>query len=442
MKSRIYFSLLSVLIMTERVSAESEYSLEHLYQLIQKQEQQIRRQQGQIQQLQNKVSEQQKLLTKDEDERQGAEKNKQVIVSLKNGLNIKSAENDLALKMGGRLHLDAAFYDDDISDMGNGVELRRARLFASGKLWKHWRYRSEFDFAASSGVSVRDAWFSYQGFDDWSIKAGQFQEPFSLEGMTSSNNITFMERSLVYVFVPDYHLGLAVTSHGKNWSGNIGIFGEAIHSQDDKVDDGWGVAGRLTWAPMLERRRVLHLGVSGEYREPDTEKQIRYRSRPESGVTNRRLVDTRTIRQVDDSVLLAAETAVVIGPFSIQGEYIHARVSRVSEPTVDFYGWYAYASWFISGDYRRYNAKKGSFKSVKPHHSNGAWELALRYSQLNLSDLDITGGKQDNITVGLNWYLNKNIRFMANYVFVDAHPNRNEKYEDAQIFQVRGQLNF
>jgi len=48
----------------------------------------------------------------------------------------------------------------------------------------------------------------------------------------------------------------------------------------------------------------------------------------------------------------------------------------------------------------------------------GAWELAVRYSQLNLNSNDIRGGNEKDLTVGLNWYTTPNLKLMTNYVNV------------------------
>jgi phosphate-selective porin OprO and OprP len=51
----------------------------------------------------------------------------------------------------------------------------------------------------------------------------------------------------------------------------------------------------------------------------------------------------------------------------------------------------------------------------------GAWEIAGRYSVVDLNDQlgtpsGVAGGKQTIYTAGLNWYVNRNIRFMFNYL--------------------------
>jgi phosphate-selective porin OprO/OprP len=51
----------------------------------------------------------------------------------------------------------------------------------------------------------------------------------------------------------------------------------------------------------------------------------------------------------------------------------------------------------------------------------GAFEIAGRFSTMNLNDqlgtaTGIAGGQQTIYTAALNWYVNRNIRFMLNYL--------------------------
>ncbi len=76
--------------------------------------------------------------------------------------------------------IDTAFYDEDRNALGNGTELRRARLEVEGVLFAEWGYEFGIDFAGGD-ADVKDAYVQYEGFWPWRVTAGQFKEPFSLE---------------------------------------------------------------------------------------------------------------------------------------------------------------------------------------------------------------------------------------------------------------------
>ncbi|MEE8233110.1 MAG: porin, partial [Gammaproteobacteria bacterium] len=116
-------------------------------------------------------------------------------------------------------------------------------------------------------------------------------------------------------------------------------------------------------------------------------------------------------------------------------------------PELTASGFYVESSWFITGESRRYSFKDGSFKQAKVHRAlgqsgYGAWELAVRYSSIDLTDETIIGGEEDNVTVGLNWYPNNQLRLMANYTNVISTDRPGNLLDNVEpgIFQMRAQV--
>jgi phosphate-selective porin OprO/OprP len=190
--------------------------------------------------------------------------------------------------------------------------------------------------------------------------------------------------------------------------------------------DSTGITGRVTGLPWYQEdgRKLLHLGVGFSYRDIDDD-DFNYRRRPESGLAPMYL-DTGSF-EVNDLFIMNGELAFVYGPFSIQSEYFHSSVQSDSGNDADFGGFYAQASYFITGEHRPYRKVAGVFHKANPNknlfigleHGPGAWEIALRYSHLDLNDAGIAGGDEHNITAALNWYMNPNARIQFNYVYGD-----------------------
>ena len=345
-------------------------------------------------------------------------------------LKFQSPGNDFAFQVGGRVEADFAHYDADRQDLGDGTDIRRGRLYAQGTLYRDWDWKFEYEFADNATTStnskgITDAYLRYKGFAPALITAGNFKQPFGLEQMMSAHNLTFTERALSQAFVPGRGIGVGVQTSGAHWSLAGAMAGERPEGEvAAEGDEGWNLTARGTYAPFIDPGRVLHFGASVWRHEPnDSSSALRWRSKPESNVTGVFLVDTGTLTAVDDVLAGGLELAGVWGPLSLQGEYMSADVNRGAARDARFDGGYVQASWFLTGESRPYKVAEGIFDRVTPNASVGlggigAWELAARLSTIDLTDAGIVGGRQDDVTLALNWYLAPNLRLMLDYVQV------------------------
>jgi phosphate-selective porin OprO/OprP len=350
------------------------------------------------------------------------------------------------VSLGGRIMLDAAVYDSDDVDLNNGAEFRRARLFAKGKVDEDWFYKFQYDFTESGSDGLKDVYIGYAGLgDNIQVLMGHTVEAGSLEDTSSTKYITFMERALpVLAFEPAARrLGVRADTWGDVWSASLGVFEEeAAHPEDERP--GAGASSRLTFSPVHEPGAVWHAGLFGAYRRTGEDDTVLFRTRPEAHVDDTRLVGTGPITNAVGYVTVGVEAAWVGGPWSVQGEWIGVEVDREDACAPFFSGYYLYASWFLTGESRSYDQPSGTFGRVAPRRplaedGIGAWELALRYSCLDLQD-DVRGGEERNVTAGVNWYTGKYTRFMLNYV--NASVDHDEGDIDAHIVQVRTQVDF
>lgn len=335
------------------------------------------------------------------------------------------------LKIGGRIQNDWGWFtaDDDlksVADTGTGTEFRRARIAIEGKIYEDYEFKAQYDFAGDP--DFKDVYMAANNVPvAGQLKVGHFKEPASLEELTSSKYITFMERALPNVFSPSRNTGFQAMNSfvDDRMTAAAGVFRETDDLGFGEGGGNWALTGRVTGLPWYaeEGRKLVHVGAWGSYRNTSDD-DLRVRQRPEAHLPGR-FVDTfDQVGAVDDSALFGVEAALVYGPFSAQTEYTWQSLNRVSGEDVSFQGFYIYGSYFITGEHRPYKTGAGAFDKVKPKKNfqiskntgPGAWEIALRYSHLDLDDEDVRGGKEDNITAGVNWYLNPNMRIMLNYI--------------------------
>jgi phosphate-selective porin OprO/OprP len=356
------------------------------------------------------------------------------------GLSAVSPDGRLELSVGGRLHLDYVSANEDVTPLEEGLELRRLRLDGTVSYDDTWTLRLDHDFGGLV-EGWYGVWLRYEGAKPWYVTVGNKLVPFGLENATSSNDTTFLERSQVGAIVPGFAVGVEAQHRGDGHSTTFGLFGNELDAAPQRRSDGEGFVARQTWAPWLDDDRLWHVGASVEARNVETGSRYRMRTRPELGTVERRLIDSGTLTNVDRTLTYGLESVLQFGPLSFQGEWVAADLSR-SGPDASVSGWYLQGSYFLTGQSRRYRDDRGEFTDPAGLDRRSAWEVALRLSSLDLQDADVTGGEGQNVTVGVNWYVDRNVRVMFNYVHADAEPNRNGVDELARALALRLQVAF
>lgn len=366
---------------------------------------------------------------------------------------ISSADGKYTFQPTARVHLDVTAFNDDKTNQPTGASMRRMRLGFKGDFGEDFSYKAEADFA-NDGTVIKETYLAYSGLGFADIWAGSFKPPVGLEQNTSTNNMPFIENSpATNTFTRDEILGGALKGGGDNWSWGAGVFNEKAGVVNATRDEGVSLDARVA-ANLLgmwgDGKDVLHVGLGGSWRKPNTSTDSLTISAKPAGVgTN--LVSTGAMPDADRSTVINPEIAVAFGPFWAQAEYFRDWVDlrTASDPVFD--GWYAEAGWVLTGEHRPYKGKIGNFERIKPDHPFslknggwGAWELLGRYDNLDLNDsgAGVLGGEMNNWTVGLNWYMRDYIRMMFDYEFVNTDSHATTPDDDPSIFSMRVQYDF
>jgi phosphate-selective porin OprO/OprP len=359
---------------------------------------------------------------------------------------VQSDDGKFKLQLDGRINLIAAMYSGNVNPMGNGIEVRRGRLGLK-PTWGDWSAQFDIDF---NGVEaeIKDMWIGYGGFKNMMITLGNHKGQFSVEEVTSSRYITFIERGLPNAFAPDRRLGLSVVKWGKNWRAFAGLFGEeAANVSESGENEALNYNLRLNYLPLLKDDAFIHIGGAFGHSVPNANDggTVRFRARPETHVAGTRFLTTGKIKKVDSWDQYGLELAAAYGPVLLQGEYMSVTVNRLeNKPTAKFSGYYAFASWMVTGEKRPYSIEEGepAGRIYPKKKSLGAFELAARISNLDLNHAEsgIMGGEGNNITLAANWYPYPSLKFAANYVMVnhDEYATAGGDFEgddDYNIFQ-------
>lgn len=364
---------------------------------------------------------------------------------------ICTADNFNCVALTGQVHFDTALYDyrpnstfTAPQQLNNGVNARRARLGVVGTFARDFDFGLVLDGGGTTdgAASLNKAYITYRGFKSFynlAIDGGYIEVPYTLEQSMSSNNTLFMERASSQTIAAAVNAGDSRSAIGFRMNDKMWWLGGYVtgpstgtsvnHAQPQPL----GFTGRAVIAPIntdafsfLVGGDVSYLAQTGG---PVGTNNLTLSDRIEVRVdpSSNALLSTGAMANVDNLRILSAEAAVGIGSFYAQGEYFDYRMSRLGNLGESrFSGAYGQASYVLTGESRKYSSSAGAYGGVSPKDPFlwgtggwGAWEVAGRYSYVDLNDFDlpaVRGGKLSNITLGLNWYPNSNTRFMFNWI--------------------------
>lgn len=326
------------------------------------------------------------------------------------------------LEVGGVIMFDVVTFDGvyNQSSMASDSELRRVRLNIKSQKRNNWWSKLSVNLNdEESNSEIKNAFIEYELRNNLNMRVGRFKEPFGFQNNIGSKDLIAMERSSVTeVFSPGRNYGLALSNDSKKISWQGGIFKVAENHEER---DTYGLTGRVTYDPIYTKSQWFHLGLSASLRDLGA-KEYEIEDRAELHSANN-VVNTSKVN-ADSLNVFAMESAWVYEGHSIQAEYFQQRVQlNDSEANAShaYWGGYIQTSSLFSNDIRRF--KKAPFGRVKIKRQKGSWEWVARYSVFH--------GKEDNVTsstslIGVNYYVNKEVRVMANVLHTFAKASHNE----------------
>jgi len=409
----------------------------------------------------------------------------------KDGVFFETPNRDFWLHPAFNIQYDAAFYraNDQVmfgsrgtGDLKDGVALRRARLRFEGGFWEQFEFHTEMEFANSFATGTpADSFNTFEvagPTDIWiqavdvpyigKVRVGNQKEWFGLEHANSYRFLEFMERSLLFdTFVPSpFSSGRApgISAYSDFLDGRafygVGVAKNVRNNFGFNANDGeYAVTGRLAGLLVEDNggQRMLEVGASASHRDP-VNGEIVFRARPEvrgAPPSLLPLIANTGLIRADTHDLIGVETTGVLGPLSFTAEYMasylsNARKDDVRADMLFYQGWYAQVTYFLTGESRKWNKTFFAYGRVTPNEpvffadsdgewiwGRGAWELAARYTSLDLSNAGINGGVLQNATLGLNWYLNPNSKIQWNYDYTHRSDVGGDSNGDIHAFGMR-----
>ncbi len=337
----------------------------------------------------------------------------------------------------GRFHLDVNSYKFDTLQLFE-QKFRRLFLGVIGNLEQNVSYFIRMDFSQGT-IKLRNAYISFGSlpYTGGELMIGNIQEVPSLDVATSGRDINIQERAFISSTQPSrYRTGIKY-QNTKLLKNKAALFFDISFNEgilkNTYLKNNRNTALRITYAPILNEKHLLHLGAHYENRKfPGNNYAIKIYP------ANSRITLPKIKYSIDYAVLnedLGAEFAATYGPVGTEAEYEISNVLRDSVGTENNYyttNFHWDIFFFLTGEQKKY--KNGAFSKVVPKHKFnlsqkhfGAWEIVARYDVMdfrNAYNIPLFYGNSINKIIkhyifGINFYPTDKIRLMYNYIIAD-----------------------
>jgi len=349
-------------------------------------------------------------------------------------IKVKTDAGDLTMQFNGRTNFDAGTYivnDDTEGKQHNGVAMNDTRLGAIAKFDEKWSAKIEICYA-SKAISFRDLWIGYQINENSSVKVGNHFQPYGAKPLGLAYK--FVEDATAdYAFCPARKIGASYAYTSDNLNVTAGLFSDGNVDNGKNIDQGISLAAKIIYRPIIDDNTVLHIGFAPMFvQSPNA---INHTGIIPTTVVTKNLITTGALAN-DNYLRLEAEVLFIKDKIYAEAHYLanklnNAQVGVDEQKGVYLDGFYIQGGYMIKGEKQNYNKATGLTKSAFPK----SLEVLARISHLNFDD--IKAGKQTDVTLGCNYFINKNLNVKLNYIYAAVKDG-----DDYHMIQSRLQFSF
>jgi phosphate-selective porin OprO and OprP len=349
------------------------------------------------------------------------------------GFKFISADTNFSMNIRGYMQLDSrTFFDSGYSPGNDGFILRRVHPTISGTVFRDFDYQFMAEFGGSS-PSIYDAYLNYHPLPELQLEAGRFKTPFGLEWLQSAANLSFNERSLATDLVPLRDLGVEL--HGDLLDGRVnyaaGIFNsvaDGANAANSDFDNNMEFIGRVFLEPFKKSKitalQGIGFGLAGSYGSQFTASALTsgYKTDGQENF----FAYTNGVTGNGAHWRISPQGFYYCGPLSLSGEYVLSdqQVAKgTASADLQNTAWEISGGWVLTGESASYNGVTPRHPFSLSEGGWGAWQLVMRYEELDVdaaafpvfANPATSASAADAWSVGLNWWLNKNVRVMTSF---------------------------
>lgn len=328
---------------------------------------------------------------------------------------------------GGVLNADSTQTSFQVNDIRLGTVIR---------FMDHWEAKMELGYGDSK-ISVKDMFLNYSN-NDYAFRLGYHYEPFGNARVGTANYRFMTDASSDQALGNKRKLGISY-SYNREWFNIMaGVFSDGDIEKSKPMNQGYSLAAKVVGRPLMMDKKLIHIGVAPRFNSSGDAVGFSAGAPTDLLAKKDNTLVEANVNQVINQWKLDLELILLYHKWYFQGQYFQAHLNRFAAPNYNAKGGYVQAGYMILGAKHNYNPVTGMIVNPAPK----SLEVLLRYDNINLNDADIRGGRMTDISLGMNYFINKFVAAKINYCRV-LPGNSSLKGDDGfDVVQARVQFNF
>ena len=349
---------------------------------------------------------------------------------------VRGGNNAFEWRLIGRVFFDGGVFFNDTIDRGTSFQVNDVRLGTVVRFMDDWEAKIELGYGDSK-ISLKDIYLNYT-YKESSFRLGYHYEPFGYARVGTSNFRFMSQPTADKALGNSRKLGLSYT-YNHDWFNFMGgVFSDGDIQKSKQLDQGYALAAKVVGRPLMSDRKLIHIGVAPRFSSGKDKVSF------DGGVPTD-LLDKEDnsflkadVNQVINQWRLDFELIMLYEKWYVHGQYLMAHLNRFAADNYNAKGSYVQVGYMILGAKHNYNPETGMIVNPAPK----SLELLVRYDNVNLNNGGIYGGRLSDISVGMNYFINKYVAAKINYTRMMVGETSPMGGDDFDLIQARIQLSF
>lgn len=357
---------------------------------------------------------------------------------------VKSSTEDFEWKLIGRALFDGGVFFSDSARLGNGMVISDVRLGTSIRFLKNWEGKVELGYKDSK-VSLKDIYIAYRKRDHM-IKIGHYFEHLGLDYRLGTLNFRLMTMAVTDAVLGDKRkVGFSYIYNSHVMTAAAGFFSDGDIDNTKSLDEGYVIAAQLIGRPVYDEEKLVHLGLGVRYSEHDEaeREEVIFKGGAPTDVLNKNenVFVQAKVTDMINQWRFGADIILFYRGIYLQSECLAVHINRIGKENYTGKGVYIQSGCLLLGNKQyKYNRSQGWVSNPDPRNL----ELLFRYNVTDMNDREahIMGGKEQDITLGVNYFINKYIGVKVNYTHMWTDSYAVYGKEKFDFIQGRIQFSF